>query len=109
MKQEIVKKISIVAKEIGVASHILRYWEQEFSIIKPLKRHGNRLYNPVDIANLKKIKNLLYTQGYTIKGVQKILNNRASKNTQYINCIKNTISSLNTIYDSIPAKYKKHQ
>ena len=68
------RTISEVADELDVPQHVLRFWETKFSQIKPLKRGGGRrYYRPEDVSLLKHIHNLLYTQGYTIKGVQKLL------------------------------------
>ncbi len=68
------RTISEVAKVLGVQQHVLRFWETKFSQIRPLKRGGGRrYYRPEDMALLQKIHELLYTQGYTIKGVQKLL------------------------------------
>lgn len=68
------RTISEVADELGVQQHVLRFWETKFSQVKPLKRGGGRrYYRPEDIALLKRIHHLLYTEGYTIKGVQKLL------------------------------------
>ena len=72
------KTISEVSKLIDVASHVLRFWETKFSSVKPLKRSGGRrYYNSEDIEVLSKIRALLYNEGYTIKGAQKVL--RSSK------------------------------
>lgn len=68
------KTISEVADELDVQQHVLRFWETKFSQIRPLKRGGGRrYYRPEDMELLKKIHHLLYTEGYTIKGVQKLL------------------------------------
>jgi DNA-binding transcriptional MerR regulator len=68
------RTISEVADELGVQQHVLRFWETKFTQVKPLKRGGGRrYYRPEDVALLKKIHTLLYTEGYTIKGVQKLL------------------------------------
>lgn len=68
------RTISEVADEMDVPQHVLRFWETKFTQIKPLKRGGGRrYYRPEDVALLKRIHNLLYTEGYTIKGVQKLL------------------------------------
>ena len=68
------RTISDVATLIGVPQHVLRFWETKFPQIAPLKRGGNRrYYRPEDIAALTTINRLLYTEGYTIKGVQKLL------------------------------------
>lgn len=70
------RTISEVADELGVEQHVLRFWETKFSQIKPLKRGGGRrYYRPEDVELLKNIYNLLYQEGYTIKGVQKLLSN----------------------------------
>ena len=68
------RTISEVADELGVQQHVLRFWETKFPQIKPLKRGGGRrYYRPENIELLKKIHDLLYVQGYTIKGVQRLL------------------------------------
>lgn len=68
------RTISEVADELDVPQHVLRFWETKFTQVKPLKRGGGRrYYRPEDVALLKHIYNLLYTEGYTIKGVQKLL------------------------------------
>lgn len=68
------RTISEVADELGVQQHVLRFWETKFSQIRPLKRGGGRrYYRPEDVALLKRIYELLYTEGYTIKGVQKLM------------------------------------
>ena len=68
------RTISEVADDLDVQQHVLRFWETKFSQIRPLKRGGGRrYYRPEDLALLKKIHHLLYTEGYTIKGVQKLL------------------------------------
>jgi len=68
------RTISEVADELDLPQHVLRFWETRFSQIKPLKRGGGRrYYRPTDVDLLNGIRHLLYDQGYTIKGVQKIL------------------------------------
>lgn len=68
------RTISEVAEELGVQQHVLRFWETKFSQIRPLKRGGGRrYYRPEDVELLKRIYELLYTEGYTIKGVQKLM------------------------------------
>lgn len=68
------RTISEVAGELGVPQHVLRFWETKFAQVKPLKRGGGRrYYRPEDVALLRQIKSLLYDDGYTIKGVQKLL------------------------------------
>lgn len=68
------RTISEVSGELDVPPHVLRFWETKFAQIKPLKRGGGRrYYRPEDIDLLRGIRELLYTEGYTIKGVQKLL------------------------------------
>lgn len=68
------RTISEAAEELTVPQHVLRFWETRFSQIKPMKRAGGRrYYRPVDVELLKGIRSLLYTEGYTIRGVQNIL------------------------------------
>ena len=68
------RTISEAADELDLPQHVLRFWETRFSTIKPLKRGGGRrYYRPEDVLLLKGIKGLLYDQGFTIKGVQRIL------------------------------------
>ena len=68
------RTISEVAEELDVPKHVLRFWELKFPQIKPMKRGGGRrYYRPEDMALLSGIRELLHSEGYTIKGVQKIL------------------------------------
>ena len=68
------RTISEVADELHIPQHVLRFWETKFVQIKPLKRGGGRrYYRPDDIGLLKRVSDLLYIQGYTIKGVQRLL------------------------------------
>ena len=68
------RTISEVADELHIPQHVLRFWETKFPQIKPLKRGGGRrYYRPEDIQLLRRISDLLYIQGYTIKGVQRLL------------------------------------
>ena len=68
------RTISEVASELDLPQHVLRFWETRFIAIKPLKRGGGRRYYlPEDVALLRRIRDLLYKDGYTIKGVQKLL------------------------------------
>ena len=68
------RTISEAAEQLNVPQHVLRFWETKFPQLKPLKRGGGRrYYRPEDLGLLKRISDLLYTQGYTIKGVQRLL------------------------------------
>ena len=75
--QDAFRTISEVAKELGVPKHVLRFWEGKFPQIKPMKRGGGRRYYRLeDLQLLSGIRTLLHAEGYTIKGVQKILRER---------------------------------
>jgi DNA-binding transcriptional MerR regulator len=68
------RTIGEVSAEIGVPQHVLRYWETRFPQLKPITRAGNRrYYRPEDVALVRRIHGLLNAQGYTVKGVQKLL------------------------------------
>lgn len=68
------RTISEVARELDLPQHVLRFWETKFSQIKPMKRGGGRrYYRPNEIEFLQGIRHLLYVQGYTIKGAQKVI------------------------------------
>ena len=68
------RTISEVADELDVAQHVLRFWESKFPQVRPLKRGGGRrYYRPEDVDLLRRIRSLLYDEGYTIKGAQKLL------------------------------------
>ena len=71
---EAFRTISEVAEELQVPKHVLRFWEQKFPQIRPMKRGGGRrYYRPEDLDLLRGIRHLLHLEGYTIRGVQKIL------------------------------------
>ena len=75
------RTISEVADELDVAQHVLRFWESKFPQVRPLKRGGGRrYYRPEDVELLRQIRSLLYDEGYTIKGAQKLL--RAKRNAR---------------------------
>src|SRR6201991_3587292 len=74
------RTISEVADELHIPQHVLRFWETKFPQVKPLKRGGGRrYYRPDDITLLRRISDLLYIQGYTIKGVQRLLRDGGGK------------------------------
>ena len=74
------RTISEVADDLHIPQHVLRFWETKFTQVKPLKRGGGRrYYRPDDIQLLRRIADLLYTQGYTIKGVQRLLREGGGK------------------------------
>jgi len=68
------RTIGEVSEGLGIKPHVLRYWEQQFSMLKPLKRSGGRrYYRPEDVALLERINRLVNEEGYTIKGAQGVL------------------------------------
>jgi DNA-binding transcriptional MerR regulator len=74
------RTISEVADELDVPQHVLRFWETKFPQVRPLKRGGGRrYYRPEDVELLRKVAKLLYQEGYTIKGVQRLLREGALK------------------------------
>jgi DNA-binding transcriptional MerR regulator len=71
------KTIGELSHELGVAQHILRYWETKFPQLKPMQRAGNRrYYRPADVDLARRINRLLNEEGYTVRGVQKLLRDR---------------------------------
>ena len=77
---EAFRTISEVSKDLSLPQHVLRFWETKFAQIKPIKRGGGRrYYRPEDIKLLKGIKSLLYNDGYTIRGVQKVIKENGTK------------------------------
>ncbi len=74
------RTISEVADEIDVPQHVLRFWESRFTQIKPMKRGGGRrYYRPDDVDLLRGVRHLLYGEGYTIRGVQRILRDEGAR------------------------------
>jgi DNA-binding transcriptional MerR regulator len=79
------RTISEVAEDLDVPQHVLRFWESRFRDIKPMKRGGGRrYYRPEDINLLRGIRHLLYGEGYTIRGVQRILREQGAKFVQSV-------------------------
>lgn len=75
------RTIAEVAEELGVATHVLRFWETKFPQIKPMKRNGGRrYYRPDDVKLVSVIKDYLYEKRYTIEGVQKVFKEKGVKN-----------------------------
>jgi DNA-binding transcriptional MerR regulator len=74
------RTISEVAEEIDAPAHVLRFWESKFPTVRPLKRGGGRrYYRPEDVEALRRIRKLLYEDGFTIRGVQKLLKSHGGK------------------------------
>ena len=87
---EAFRTISEVSKDLSLPQHVLRFWETKFAQIKPIKRGGGRrYYRPEDIDLLKGIKNLLYSDGYTIRGGQKVIKENGLKKILYSNISAN--------------------
>ena len=98
------RTISEVSREINIPAHVLRFWETKFPNINPLKRSGNRrYYRPEDVKLIIKIKTLLYDNGYTVKGVQKLLKENDNRNNEKNN-IKEKLSSILEDIDNIIKK-----
>ncbi|MBV8779449.1 MAG: MerR family transcriptional regulator [Alphaproteobacteria bacterium] len=77
------RTIGEVSEDLDLPAHVLRFWESKFPQLKPLKRGGGRrYYRPEDIALLSRIRQCLYQEGYTIRGVQKLLAEGGSSNTR---------------------------
>jgi len=77
------RTISEVAEDLDIPQHVLRFWETRFTQIKPMKRRGGRrYYRPDDVDLLRGIRRLLYGEGYTIRGVQRILKEHGVKSVQ---------------------------
>lgn len=75
--------IGELSQELGVAQHILRYWESRFPQLKPMQRAGNRrYYRPADVELARKIDRLLNHEGYTVRGVQKLLRERSGDQSE---------------------------
>ena len=87
---EAFRTISEVSKDLSLPQHVLRFWETKFVQIKPIKRGGGRrYYRPEDIELLKGIKYLLYNDGYTIRGVQKVIKENGAKKIILKNYLNN--------------------
>lgn len=88
-------------------THVLRYWEQEFSQLSPAKRRGNRrYYQRKDVLLLRQIKSLLYEQGFTIEGARAQLSTEKEMNSQgqyFIHSLKETITDLENILAELEA------
>jgi DNA-binding transcriptional MerR regulator len=79
------RTISEVAEELDVPQHVLRFWETRFPQIRPMKRAGGRrYYRPDDVALVRGIRHLLYGEGYTIRGVQRILRDQGTRFVQTV-------------------------
>lgn len=99
------RTITEVSSQLDVPQHVLRFWETRFRHVKPLKRAGGRrYYRTVDITLLTRIRDLLYKEGYTIRGVQKLIQEQGLR--QFIGVIDQVPSSLS---DNNPQAPSNHQ
>ncbi|MDE0724035.1 MAG: MerR family transcriptional regulator [Alphaproteobacteria bacterium] len=107
------KTISEAAGELGVATHVLRFWESKFTQIQPMKRGGGRRYYDKNaMAILYKIKKMLHDEGYTIKGLQaffekggtaSVVSEERDARTDMENMLRNVLSDLKDIRDVLHA------
>jgi len=102
-KEDAFRTISEAAEELDLPPHVLRFWETRFPQVKPLKRGGGRrYYRPADIELLQAIRTFLYDQGYTIKGVQRLLQEKGARGS--LQALKSLPSEMMTSVDpEIPA------
>jgi DNA-binding transcriptional MerR regulator len=90
------KTIGELSHELGVAQHILRYWETKFPQLRPMQRAGNRrYYRPADVDLARRIHRLLSEEGYTVRGVQKLLRERGD----------NGFSTVSPIHSALPSEH----
>jgi len=106
--REAFRTISEVAKNLGVPQHVLRFWEGKFSQVKPLKRGGGRrYYRPEDVDLLRGIQHLLYAEGYTIKGVQKVIRDSGVRTvTQFGKAVANDGDGTGNVGDASRLSWK---
>jgi len=87
------RTIGELSKELGIKAHILRYWEDQFAMLQPLKRAGSRRhYRPDDVKMVKLINRLLNEEGYTIKGARKYLTSQKSKSSAHGNNVADALT-----------------
>ena len=85
------KTIGELSEELGVAQHILRYWETKFPQLRPMQRAGNRrYYRPDDVALAHRIHRLLNEEGYTVRGVQKLLRDKQAQAVHVASAVQET-------------------
>ncbi|MBU6444651.1 MAG: MerR family transcriptional regulator [Alphaproteobacteria bacterium] len=101
---EAFRTISEVSVELDVPQHVLRFWETRFGQIKPVKRAGGRrYYRPEDVDLLRGIRALLYSDGFTIKGVQKLLREQGVRTVAEIGRGRSTLVAASAFGDATPA------
>jgi DNA-binding transcriptional MerR regulator len=100
---EAFRTISEVAVELDVPQHVLRFWETRFTQVKPVKRAGGRrYYRPEDVDLLRGIRALLYSDGFTIKGVQKVLRERGLRHVAEVGRAFGGVTESNIELESVP-------
>jgi DNA-binding transcriptional MerR regulator len=98
------KTIGELSNELGVAQHILRYWETKFPQLRPMQRAGNRrYYRPPDVDLARRIHRLLSEDGYTVRGVQKLLRERGGPETSPVSPIRPALPAEQFIEMNEPA------
>lgn len=103
------RTISEVADDLDIPQHVLRFWETRFTQIKPMKRSGGRrYYRPDDVDLLKGIRRLLYGEGYTIRGVQRILKENGIKSVQGLVDGSSSTPSFAPIDEAAPRGHSDH-
>jgi DNA-binding transcriptional MerR regulator len=91
------KTISEASASLDVPPHVLRFWESKFRSLRPLKRSGGRrYYRPADLATLRRIRQLLYVDGFTIKGAQKLISGKTPDGKSSI-ILDSSVSNAETI------------
>ncbi len=85
--------IGELSQQLGVAQHILRYWETRFPQLKPMQRAGNRrYYRPADVELAQRINRLLNQEGYTVRGVQKLLRDRNAEESPFAGDLREPVA-----------------
>ena len=103
------RTISEVADDLDIPQHVLRFWETRFSQIKPMKRSGGRrYYRPDDVDLLRGIRRLLYGEGYTIRGVQRILKEHGIKSVQGLIDGSRSMPSFTAGNEAAPHQHSEH-
>jgi DNA-binding transcriptional MerR regulator len=94
------KTIGELSQELGVAQHILRYWETRFPQLRPMQRAGNRrYYRPADVDLARRIHRLLDQEGYTVRGVQKVLRDKEAQAVEVAHAARETAQPLDEAPD----------
>lgn len=104
------RTISEVADDVALPQHVLRFWESKFQQIKPLKRGGGRrYYRPEDVQVIHDIKDLLYNQGFTIKGVQKLLREKSHSQSLARSMVVQPQLPMTVAPVAVPQPVKEHE